>query len=71
MIKNVLHIVSTRGQSNSLSFNQGLTYFKDLKPFLKSNWPVVTKFHIEAPSVERNVFPNHPGHMKNMATMPI
>ena len=64
--------MSTRGQSNFFSFNQGLTYFEELKPLLKSNWPVVIKFHIKPPDVERtNIFPNHPGHIINMAAMPI
>ena len=62
----------TRGQSNSLSFNQGRTFFEDLKPLLESNWPVVTKFHIWPSGVERtNILQTHPGHIINMAVMPI
>ena len=34
--------------------------------------PIVTIFHIEPPGVEENkMFPNEPGHMINMADMPV
>ena len=40
--------------------------------FLKSNGPIVTKFHIELPwALRRRVYSNSPGHMTNMAAMPV
>ena len=38
----------------------------------KATGPVVTKFHIELPLAERRkVCSNSPGHMTNMAAMPV
>ena len=38
----------------------------------KASWPVDTKFHIEPPGIwETKILPSEPGHMTNMAAMPI
>ena len=38
----------------------------------KATWPIVTKFHIELSWADgRKVCTNRPGHMTNMAAMPV
>ena len=46
--------------------------FNILKLLFLRNWPIKTKFHMEPPWVrEMKDYSNSPGHMINMAPMPI
>ena len=39
---------------------------------LKAIEPIITKFHVEPPGAEgKKICSNHPGHIANMAAMPI
>ena len=47
--------------------------FNNLKLFsLETAWPIEAKFHVKPPwDVGMKIYSNGPGHMTNMATMPI
>ena len=55
-----------------LLFDPEILHVDDFNMSSKATWPIKTKFHQELPGVEeRKICSNHPGHMTNMAPMPI
>ena len=55
----------------SLNINLGFSYFEDLKHLLKIHLAYSNQISYRASRGGGNKnFPNHPGHMINMATMP-
>ena len=63
----------TRGQGHYLTFDQELLHIDDFKHIFLASGPVeIIKFYVESPRVEETkICSKHPGHMTNMASMPI
>ena len=60
-----------RTRGHCLTFDPGLSYIT-ISNILKATWSVITKFSIEPHwAEERNGNSNSPGHMTNMAAMPV
>ena len=62
----------TRAQGHCLTFDLDSHSMIISNISSKATGPIVTKFHIVPPWAEgRKVYSNSPGHMTNMADMPI